>query len=103
MLAPTSKTDLSSTGLEELFNEPKTEKSKDKSNEVEPASVSKDSDAPIIEDWVSDDEEEEGNPQEHLQDKGVVDSGCSRHMTGNMSFLTDYEKFDGDILPLEES
>ncbi|GJZ85314.1 ribonuclease H-like domain-containing protein [Tanacetum coccineum] len=26
-----------------------------------------------------------------LQDKGVIDSGCSSHMTGNMSFLTDYE------------
>nr|GEU83892.1 hypothetical protein [Tanacetum cinerariifolium] len=35
-----------------------------------------------------------GNPQEHLQDKGVIDSGCSRHMTGNMSFLTDYEEID---------
>ncbi|GJV81665.1 putative reverse transcriptase domain-containing protein, partial [Tanacetum coccineum] len=24
-------------------------------------------------------------------DQGVIDSGCSRHMTGNMSYLTDYE------------
>ncbi|GKA28973.1 hypothetical protein Tco_0715218 [Tanacetum coccineum] len=30
-----------------------------------------------------------GNPQMDLQDKGVIDSGCSRHMTGNMSYLTD--------------
>ncbi|GJT67433.1 putative ribonuclease H-like domain-containing protein [Tanacetum coccineum] len=30
-----------------------------------------------------------------LQDKGVIDSGCSRHMTGNMSYLTDYEEIDG--------
>ncbi|GJW67344.1 hypothetical protein Tco_0121768 [Tanacetum coccineum] len=29
-----------------------------------------------------------------LQDKGVIDSGCSRHMTGNMSYLTDYEEID---------
>nr|GFC97570.1 ribonuclease H-like domain-containing protein [Tanacetum cinerariifolium] len=35
-----------------------------------------------------------GNPQEHLQDKGVVDSGCSRHMTGNMSFLINYEEIN---------
>nr|GEV14850.1 uncharacterized mitochondrial protein AtMg00810-like [Tanacetum cinerariifolium] len=35
-----------------------------------------------------------GNPQEHLQDKGVIDSSCSRHITGNMSFLTDYEEID---------
>ena len=24
-----------------------------------------------------------------------VDSGCSRHMTGNISYLTDFEEFDG--------
>ncbi|GKC13288.1 putative ribonuclease H-like domain-containing protein [Tanacetum coccineum] len=30
-----------------------------------------------------------------LQDQGVIDSGCSRHMTGNMSYLTDYEEIDG--------
>ncbi|GKB44780.1 uncharacterized mitochondrial protein-like protein [Tanacetum coccineum] len=30
-----------------------------------------------------------------LQDKGVIDSGCSRHMTGNMSYLTDYEEIYG--------
>nr|GEZ67154.1 ribonuclease H-like domain-containing protein [Tanacetum cinerariifolium] len=39
-----------------------------------------------------------GNPQEHLQDKGVIDSGCSRHMTGNMSFLTDYVEIDGEYV-----
>ncbi|GJZ69142.1 putative ribonuclease H-like domain-containing protein [Tanacetum coccineum] len=37
----------------------------------------------------------QGNPQMNLQDKGVIDSGCSRHMTGNMSYLTDYEEIDG--------
>nr|GFC29190.1 hypothetical protein [Tanacetum cinerariifolium] len=26
------------------------------------------------------------------QDKGVIDSGCSRHMTGNMSYLSDFEE-----------
>nr|GEU55712.1 putative ribonuclease H-like domain-containing protein [Tanacetum cinerariifolium] len=35
-----------------------------------------------------------GNPQENLQDKEVMDSGCSRHMTGNMFFLIDYEEID---------
>ncbi|GJT62482.1 hypothetical protein Tco_1006015 [Tanacetum coccineum] len=28
-------------------------------------------------------------------DQGVIDSGCSRHMTGNMSYLTNYEEIDG--------
>nr|GEV62505.1 hypothetical protein [Tanacetum cinerariifolium] len=58
------KSDLSSTGLEELFNETKTEKSTDKSNDVEPESVRKNSDAPIIEDWVLDNEEETVEKQE---------------------------------------
>ncbi|GJU59206.1 hypothetical protein Tco_1236972 [Tanacetum coccineum] len=30
-----------------------------------------------------------------LQDQEVIDSGCSRHMTGNMSYLIDYEEIDG--------
>ncbi|GKA17999.1 putative ribonuclease H-like domain-containing protein [Tanacetum coccineum] len=37
----------------------------------------------------------EGNPQKDLQEKGVINSGCSRHMTGNMSYLTDFEEIDG--------
>nr|GEU49286.1 putative ribonuclease H-like domain-containing protein [Tanacetum cinerariifolium] len=36
-----------------------------------------------------------GNPQMDLQDQGAIDSGCSRHMTRNMSYLTDYEEIDG--------
>ncbi|GJY52409.1 ribonuclease H-like domain-containing protein [Tanacetum coccineum] len=35
-----------------------------------------------------------GNPQMELQDKGVIDNGCSRHMTRNMSYLTDYKEID---------
>ncbi|GKE44706.1 putative ribonuclease H-like domain-containing protein, partial [Tanacetum coccineum] len=68
-----------------------------------------------IEEWVSDDEEEDvsqpktekntvrpsivkkesGNPQMDLHDQGVIDRVCSRHMTWNMSYLTNYEKIDG--------
>nr|GEZ46210.1 ribonuclease H-like domain-containing protein [Tanacetum cinerariifolium] len=33
----------------------------------------------------------QGNPQYALKDKGVIDSGCSRHITGNMSYLSDFE------------
>nr|GEV82883.1 ribonuclease H-like domain-containing protein [Tanacetum cinerariifolium] len=36
----------------------------------------------------------EGNPHIDLQEKGVIDSGCSRHMTGNMSYLIDYKEID---------
>ncbi|GJY80790.1 putative ribonuclease H-like domain-containing protein, partial [Tanacetum coccineum] len=28
-------------------------------------------------------------------ERGVIDSGCSRNMTGNMSYLTDFEEIDG--------
>ncbi|GJV80110.1 uncharacterized mitochondrial protein-like protein [Tanacetum coccineum] len=33
-----------------------------------------------------------GKPQ--LDDKGFVDSGCSRHMTGNIAYLSDFKQFD---------
>nr|GEV03077.1 hypothetical protein [Tanacetum cinerariifolium] len=36
-----------------------------------------------------------GNPQHALKDKGVIDSGCSRHMTGNMSYLFNFEEING--------
>ncbi|GJV90002.1 ribonuclease H-like domain-containing protein [Tanacetum coccineum] len=85
--------------------------------------------APIIKDWVSDNEEDDvtqakiekktikpsfakmefvkSKQQEktarktinHISERdrrqGVIDSGCSRHMTGNMFYLTDYEEIDG--------
>ncbi|GJW79670.1 putative ribonuclease H-like domain-containing protein [Tanacetum coccineum] len=30
-----------------------------------------------------------------LQHKGIVDSGCSRHMTGNKAYLVEYQDFNG--------
>nr|GFB17087.1 ribonuclease H-like domain-containing protein [Tanacetum cinerariifolium] len=80
-------------------------------------------DAPIIKDWISDSEDESehesmsnqkepsfvqtsehaktprasvktGNPQQALKDKDVIDSGCSRHMTGNISYLLDFEELN---------
>nr|GEZ73137.1 hypothetical protein [Tanacetum cinerariifolium] len=54
------------------------------------------------EEWVSDSEDESetktpqnGNPQHALKDKGVIDSGCSRYITGNMSYLFDFEELNG--------
>ncbi|GJW51023.1 hypothetical protein Tco_0092374 [Tanacetum coccineum] len=34
-----------------------------------------------------------GKPQQ--DDTGFVDSGCSRHMTGNIAYLSDFKEFDG--------
>ncbi|GJT60405.1 hypothetical protein Tco_1003938 [Tanacetum coccineum] len=39
-----------------------------------------------------------GNPQYALQDQGIFDSRCSRHMTGNKSFLIDYQEVDGGFV-----
>ncbi|GJW28948.1 hypothetical protein Tco_0045823 [Tanacetum coccineum] len=36
-------------------------------------------------------------------DKGIFDSGCSRHMTGNKSFLTDYQEIDGGFVAFRGS
>nr|GEW09654.1 hypothetical protein [Tanacetum cinerariifolium] len=36
-----------------------------------------------------------GNLQYAFNDKEVIDSGCSRHMTGNMSYLSDIEELNG--------
>nr|GEX47480.1 ribonuclease H-like domain-containing protein [Tanacetum cinerariifolium] len=79
--------------------------------------------APIIEDWTSDSEDKIkiefvpkqkepsfvppsehvksprasvklGNPQQALKDKGVIDSGCLRYMTGNISFLSNFKQIN---------
>nr|GEY57831.1 hypothetical protein [Tanacetum cinerariifolium] len=36
-----------------------------------------------------------------LKDKGVVDSGCSSHMTGNKAHLADYQEFKGYVEELK--
>nr|GEZ02125.1 copia protein [Tanacetum cinerariifolium] len=36
-----------------------------------------------------------GNPQQALRDKGVIDSICSRYMTRNISYLSDFEELNG--------
>ncbi|GKE94034.1 hypothetical protein Tco_1578889 [Tanacetum coccineum] len=40
-----------------------------------------------------------GNPhQNEYKEKGVIDNGCSRHMTGNKCYLTKYEDYDGGFV-----
>nr|GEU43267.1 hypothetical protein [Tanacetum cinerariifolium] len=38
--------------------------------------------------------ENKGHPQQVQEDQGYVDSGCSKHMTGNMSYLLDFKEFN---------
>ncbi|GKB42270.1 hypothetical protein Tco_0887212 [Tanacetum coccineum] len=44
-----------------------------------------------------------GNPQQDFKDKGVIDSGCSRHMIGNRSYLIDYEEINGGFVAFGEN
>ncbi|GKE92362.1 hypothetical protein Tco_1573457, partial [Tanacetum coccineum] len=40
-----------------------------------------------------------GNPQQkEYKEKRVIGSGCSRHMTGNKCYLTEYEDYDGGFV-----
>ncbi|GJT37829.1 putative ribonuclease H-like domain-containing protein [Tanacetum coccineum] len=39
-----------------------------------------------------------GNPELKLKERGIFDSGCSRHMTRNKSDLTDFEEIDGGFV-----
>ncbi|GJX61567.1 hypothetical protein Tco_0294467 [Tanacetum coccineum] len=40
-----------------------------------------------------------GNPQQkEYREKRVFNSGCSRHMTGNKCYLTEYEDYDGGFV-----
>nr|GEW07617.1 hypothetical protein [Tanacetum cinerariifolium] len=38
---------------------------------------------------------QQDNPHPTLKGKGIIDSGCSRHMTGNKAYLVDYQDFHG--------
>nr|GEY81866.1 hypothetical protein [Tanacetum cinerariifolium] len=86
-------------------------------------------DAPIVEDWISNSKDvteiesvpkqiepifvkssehvktsrESGNPQQALKDKGVIDSGFSRHITGNIYFLSEFEEFDRGYVAFGEN
>ncbi|GKA77078.1 putative ribonuclease H-like domain-containing protein [Tanacetum coccineum] len=101
---------------------------KNKGDAVEPKTVRKNSfRSPIIEDWNSDDDSEvefipnvktvrpstekikfvksaretieKGNPQQkEYKEKGVFNSGCSRHMIGNKCYITKYEDYDGGFV-----
>nr|GFA87008.1 hypothetical protein [Tanacetum cinerariifolium] len=100
---------------------PVVETSEAKAIEDKPKVVKKNFGPPLIEDWISDSEDEaeskpkvekkivkpsfakiefvkfkeQGNPQQDLKEKRMIVNGCSRHMTENMSYLTDYEEIDG--------
>ncbi|GKE35912.1 hypothetical protein Tco_1455234, partial [Tanacetum coccineum] len=108
---------------EPTVKKPVVETSEAKASANKPKVVRKNNGALIIEDWVSDSEEEYvpqakkkkktvkpsfakiefvkskeqvKTPRKKMlkKDQGVIDSGCSRHMTGDMSYLTEFEEID---------
>nr|GEV77128.1 ribonuclease H-like domain-containing protein [Tanacetum cinerariifolium] len=38
------------------------------------------------------------DPQKAFKNKGIVDSRCSRHMTGNKAYLVDYQDYNGGLV-----
>nr|GEZ51408.1 hypothetical protein [Tanacetum cinerariifolium] len=42
----------------------------------------------------------EGASQDALKDQGYFGNGCSRHITGNISYLADFKEHDEGMLPL---
>nr|GEW76447.1 ribonuclease H-like domain-containing protein [Tanacetum cinerariifolium] len=44
-----------------------------------------------------------GNPYQALKDKGVIDSGCSRHMTRNISLRSDFKETNGGYVAFGEN
>nr|GEV14904.1 reverse transcriptase domain-containing protein [Tanacetum cinerariifolium] len=83
------KPDLSYIGLEEFTSEPAVETLNAKTRPKAVVNITRPK--AVLNAFKGN----EGNPQIDLQEKGVIDSGCSRHMTGNKSYLTDYEEIDG--------
>ncbi|GJT73896.1 hypothetical protein Tco_1033182 [Tanacetum coccineum] len=101
--------DLSFTGLDEFVNKPVIENKK--FDEEVSKVVRKSDDSLIIKDWVSNSEEENvsqtktekktGKPHIDYKIHGVIESVCTRNMTGKIPNLTDYEEIDGVMLLLE--
>ncbi|GJZ30742.1 ribonuclease H-like domain-containing protein [Tanacetum coccineum] len=104
----TSTALISCDGLKEFTSKPVVIKPVVENIEAKPKAATKNNGALIIDNWVSDISDGlgpqkkliflphvHGNPQIDLQDQGVIDSGCSRHMIGNISYLTNYEEIDG--------
>nr|GEV43751.1 ribonuclease H-like domain-containing protein [Tanacetum cinerariifolium] len=93
------KPDLS--GLEEFVTKPIVSEPTVKKPIVKACDAKASADKPIVKacDAKASADKPKGNPLQDLQEKGVINSGCSRHMTRNMSYLTDYEEIDKGYVP----
>nr|GEW17796.1 copia protein [Tanacetum cinerariifolium] len=81
------KPDLSYIGLEEFTSEPAVKTLNAKTSEDVPKSQNARRIVKMMRNL--------GQSTNRITRKGVIDSGCLRHMTGNMSYFIDYEEIDG--------
>ncbi|GKC12064.1 putative ribonuclease H-like domain-containing protein [Tanacetum coccineum] len=82
------KLDLSYSGLDE-FKEPEFKGYGYENSSVQIPSKGKDGPVNAV-------RAKGGKPQQ--DNTGFVDSGCTRHMTGNIAYLSDFKKFNGDYV-----
>ncbi|GJY08004.1 putative ribonuclease H-like domain-containing protein [Tanacetum coccineum] len=47
---------------------------------------------------ISDQLMEKDYPHRALKNKGIVDNGCSKHMTGNKAYLAEFQDFNGGLV-----
>nr|GEZ78135.1 hypothetical protein [Tanacetum cinerariifolium] len=83
-----NRNDLDSMSLDDLYNHLKVYEA-----EVQKKPNSNSQDMAFISS-IKNSNNEDGNTN-NIDDKGYWNSGCSRHMTGNISCLSDSEPFDG--------
>ncbi|GKB40019.1 hypothetical protein Tco_0884961, partial [Tanacetum coccineum] len=79
--------------IEEPFNRTTTPKAKFSNQKVNTAEVKAVSAVGGI--WETAVKSSVDNPQRALKNKGIVDSGCSRHMTKNKAYLAEYQDYNG--------
>nr|GFA95247.1 ribonuclease H-like domain-containing protein [Tanacetum cinerariifolium] len=94
-----SKKDLLWTGLPEFVNDTITDYNRPSPTVASTSPKGQNKDSFTFEDDASPNTPKPfvkfGSSQNNIDDKGYWDSGCSRHMTCNISYLSDFKPFDG--------
>ncbi|GJT12735.1 ribonuclease H-like domain-containing protein [Tanacetum coccineum] len=82
------------------FNAARTQPGESETSEIDICESNISSESPeLVSEQVVNESNVECQPKDYphraLQNKGIVDSGCSRHMTGNKAYLAEYQDFNG--------
>nr|GFA52410.1 hypothetical protein [Tanacetum cinerariifolium] len=87
-----SKKDMSWTSLPEFKDD--TANDSPTNSKTDKAETTKKPPVKYAEQYKKTSKKPNGSSQNNIDDKGYWDSGCSRHMKSNISYLYDYEPFD---------